>query len=596
MSASPAPGDSEQALPQAAARAASSLSSMQTVDGLWPNLWQGGPALEALYALAAWFLRRKNHPLQAPASEAWARRLLASQNPGGGFALWQGGPSDPRSSVHAYLALRLAGLGADDAAVRSLASYIAAQGGLGHASAIAWIQLLWPGAALSSSAAVLAPEHYFFADYRGWPARRRQETVCEAALSVAGYLRGTARADFTPPPPRLETEIPQPAPQQAGSRPSNLTDALIHQWARMAPRPLRDPIVFRTYEATIEEAMRWPTLPVALHAALALREARGRGMAAMDRLDRIISLLGPASPADPPRPCDPSVRTAALALLALAPAAAHTVLERAVAALLERFRSGPSPADPGAPRAGWSLGDLHAAPDAETTAFALLALRRAAAADHPALSQAAAALVEAQNSDGGWSAYPGEPSAADVTAAVMEALAACGHPPGSEPLRKAAAFLEQQQHAEAWWRGARGICRLYGTAMALRGLRAAGMDNREAAILRAGEWIRSIQNPDGGWGEDPGSFDLNAFCTAPSTPAHTAWALLGLLAGGDDTSESVRRGFAWLAAHQRRDGAWDAVAPTMPGIAYAPYLMDPLGAVIWPLLAIRERLNPVASS
>jgi squalene-hopene/tetraprenyl-beta-curcumene cyclase len=569
---------------------------MQTGEGLWPNLWQGGPALEALYALAAWFLRRKNHPLQAPAAEAWARRLLASQNPGGGFALWQGGPSDPRSSVHAYLALRLAGLGADDAGVRALASYIAAQGGIGHASAIAWIRLLWPGAAVSGSAAALAPEHYFFADYRNWPARRRQELVCEAALSVADYLRGTARDSSASPPPGLESEFPEPDQPPAGSASSGLTSALIRQWARMAPRALRDPIVFRTYEAAVEEAMRWPTLPVALHAALAVREAGGRGMAAMDRLDRIISLLGPANTMDPPRPCDSSIRTAALALLALAPAAPQAVLGRTAAALLERFRSDPSPADHGAPRAGWSLGDLHAAPDAETTAFALLALRRASAADHPALSQAAAALVEAQNSDGGWSAYPGEPSAADVTAAVMEALAACGHPPGSEPLRKAAAFLEQQQHAEAWWRGARGICRLYGTAMALRGLRAAGVDDREAPVLRAGEWIRSIQNADGGWGEDPGSLDEPGFREAPSTPAHTAWALLGLLAGGDETSESVRRGFAWLAAHQRRDGAWDAAAPTMPGIAYAPYLMDPLGAVIWPLLAIRERLNPVASS
>ena len=41
------------------------------------------------------------------------------------------------------------------------------------------------------------------------------------------------------------------------------------------------------------------------------------------------------------------------------------------------------------------------------------------------------------------------------------------------------------------------------------GLQAAGESDREAYILRAGEWLRSIQNADGGWGESCASYDNN---------------------------------------------------------------------------------------
>ena len=47
-------------------------------------------------------------------------------------------------------------------------------------------------------------------------------------------------------------------------------------------------------------------------------------------------------------------------------------------------------------------------------------------------------------------------------------------------------------------------------------------------MLRAGEWLRSIQNADGGWGESCASYDKPCFVAAPSTPSQTAWAILGL--------------------------------------------------------------------
>lgn len=598
MSAAASAGDPEHALPQAAARAASHLASLQTPEGLWPNLLAAGPFLDVLYALGAWLLGRKDHPFEPPHGEAWARRILSSQNPDGGFPLWHGGPSDARCGVATYLALRLAGLPAAEPALRAQGRRIAAQGGFEEDGVTAWIKLLWAGAAQDKFRAASPPEHYYFLEYRGRPAIPRQELVCRASLSIASYLRNAPPA---PPPadlPTLESELPPLRKSGARVAPGGVTGALIAQWARLAPRSMRDPLVFRAYDAMVEEALRWPVLPVALYAALAVQAAGGRGSHALEHFERVMSLLGPDNPSSSPRPIDDGIRRASLLLLALAGTDARRGHERAAQALLDRFRPASS-AEPGAPlRAGWALGDLHAQADAETTALALLALLRsgAAASNHPAAREAADALAAAQQRDGGWSANENEASAPDVTGAVIEALTACGHPASSATIRRAVQFLEQSQHAEAWWRASRGICRLYGTAMALRGLRAAGVDDREAVVLRAGEWIRSIQNADGGWGEDPASHDEAFLREGPSTPAHTAWALLGLLAGGDSSSESVRRGFAWLAARQREDGGWDAAAPAMPGVVYAPFLVDPLGAAAWPLLALSERLRPSASS
>jgi squalene-hopene/tetraprenyl-beta-curcumene cyclase len=596
MSAAASAGESEQALQQTAARAASLLSALQTAEGFWPNRLEGGPYLDVLYGMGAWLLGRKDHPLQPPHAGPWAQRILALQNADGGFPLWPGGASDLRYGIEAYLGLRLAGVPASEPRLRALGRAIAASGGFRRSASRAWMQLFWAGAAGHRAFGGIAPEHFYFLDYSRWPLLARQELACGAAATITAYLRASAPALGSSNAPQLEEEPPPVQTPETGLPDSGVAGRLISYWARTAPRSLRDPVVFRAYDAMIAEALGWPVLPVALHAALAVQAAGGRGSDAQSRFERIISWLAPASPAEAPQPCDRSTRTAALALLALAGHAPQQIVDAARSALLDRFHPSAPPSHSRALRAGWPLSDLHPEPDTETTALALLSLRRTSAAEHAAVQEGAAAIAAAQQADGGWSSHPDELSSPDVTGVAVEALTACGHSAASEAIGRAVRFLEQTQHPEAWWRASRGICRLYGTAMALRGLRAAGFDEREAAVLRAGEWLRSIQNADGGWGEDPRTFEEPVFREAASTPAHTAWALLGLIAGGDAASESVRRGFAWLAANQDADGAWPPVAPAVPGVAYAPFLMDPLGAVLWPLLAIRERLGSTRRS
>ena len=173
-------------------------------------------------------------------------------------------------------------------------------------------------------------------------------------------------------------------------------------------------------------------------------------------------------------------------------------------------------------------------------------------------------LLAMQSRDGGWAAFDADPDATspDVTGRVLEAIAAApGVGPGHHAVRRAVGYLVSHQEPDGSWPGSGGNY-LWGTFLALRGLRAAGVDNHEATVLRGGEWLRSIQNADGGWGESCASCAQGEFSAAPSTASQTAWALLGLMAGGDGESLSVRQGIQYLVRTQQEDGGWQE------GLAY----------------------------
>ena len=62
--------------------------------------------------------------------------------------------------------------------------------------------------------------------------------------------------------------------------------------------------------------------------------------------------------------------------------------------------------------------------------------------------------------------------------------------------------------------------------------------------------------------------------------------MLGLLAGGDTASESVRRGVEYLVAMQREDGGWDEVLATGTALPCVFYLLNHLDRDVFPLLAL----------
>ena len=137
-----------------------------------------------------------------------------------------------------------------------------------------------------------------------------------------------------------------------------------------------------------------------------------------------------------------------------------------------------------------------------------------------------------------------DPPSADVTAHMVEALAAEGLA-GEPAARRGVVWLLRAQEPDGSWFGRWGANYVYGTGAVVPALIAAGVPPRKPAIRRAVAWLEQHQNADGGWGEDLRSYDDPALGgRGESTASQTAWALLALLAAGERDATAAERGVA----------------------------------------------------
>jgi len=248
-------------------------------------------------------------------------------------------------------------------------------------------------------------------------------------------------------------------------------------------------------------------------------------------------------------------------------------------------------------------------PDIDDTAMVLLALQYMPATNRRAQEatrmRAIEWLLAMQSKDGGWAAFDVDnnweilkhvpfadhnamldPTCADITGRALEALAANGFDRTHPACQRGIDYLIRNQEPDGSWYGRWGVAYLYGTCFALRGLRAMAEDDHEPHIQRATEWIRSFQNADGGWGESCESYDHNGYVGAESTPSQTAWALMGLMAGGDTYSSSVQNGIQYLVKTQQEDGGWLEELATGTGFPKVFYLNYHYYRLYFPLMAL----------
>ena len=236
-----------------------------------------------------------------------------------------------------------------------------------------------------------------------------------------------------------------------------------------------------------------------------------------------------------------------------------------------RDRPAPAPLPPAAPRPALRGGGL--------AALALVALALGtlapARAEASALDRAAGWLRSAQNADGGFGSSPGDDSGAEMTAWAMLGLEAAGDNPfdvyrsgrtpvdflrghrdelkspgdlartivaltgaGADPRRfggeNLVAELLGKRRGNGSYEGWPGS-----TAFAVIALRAAGSDAVEPSL----DWLRKVQNEDGGWGDVPGS---------PSTADGTGAVMQAL----SPRSHAAQRGLSFLRQAQRPGGGF----------------------------------------
>ena len=218
-----------------------------------------------------------------------------------------------------------------------------------------------------------------------------------------------------------------------------------------------------------------------------------------------------------------------------------------------------------------------------------------------------------QSSNGGWGAFDVDntsyylnhipfadhgalldPPTADVTARCLSMLGQLGETAkSSTAVRRGIEYLIRDQHPEGSWFGRWGINYVYGTWSVLCAFNAVGVEANHPSVRRAVDWLLKIQNPDGGWGEGDSGYvlDYKAYTPYESTASQTAWAVIGLMAAGHVDHQAVRRGIAYLEAHQGADGVWPEPNYTGTGFPRVFYLRYVGYAKFFPLWALSRYRN-----
>jgi squalene-hopene/tetraprenyl-beta-curcumene cyclase len=620
------------------------LLSLQDAAGWWRGELQTNVTMDAEDMLLREFLgiRRAD---ETERSAAWIR---SQQRADGTWSNFHGGAGELSTTIEAYWALRLAGDEPQQEHMRIAADFIRGEGGLERARVFTHVWLALFGLWSWERVPALPPEVILLPasvplnvyDFACWA---RQTIV---ALSVVKAHRPVHTLRFSLDELRVPAaahadgvaQPPQPALSRRGVWLGRL-DRLLRAYERRPLAPLRRLALARAESWIVrrqEADGSWGGIqPPWVYSLMALHlsgyplehPVLRRGLEGLDRFmveDRDDS-RGVGAPAGASRrleACQSPVWDTGLALLALSDAGVAEDDQAMLAAatwLLDEevtVRGDWSVARPELEPGGWAFEFANVNyPDVDDTVEVVLALARLAertplrARIDGAIGRALRWVEGMQSSDGGWGAFDAdntralvrelpfldfgevidEPSA-DVTAHTVEMLGVLGL--GATPAaQRGVRWLLDHQEAGGSWFGRWGVNHVYGTGAAVPGLIAAGVDPSHASIRRAVAWLEGHQNEDGGWGEDPRSYDDPKWIgRGPSTASQTAWALLALHAAGE-RSQALARGVGWLVSTQRADGGWDEPQYTGTGFPSDYYINYHLYRLTFPIMALGRCLG-----
>jgi squalene-hopene/tetraprenyl-beta-curcumene cyclase len=585
------------------------LIALQSKSGHWLFELEADCTIPAEYILMMHFLDEIEPALET----RLARYLRAEQAEHGGWPLYHGGEFNLSCSVKAYFALKLAG--EDPAAPHMVRAReaILAHGGAALANVFTRItlalfaQVPWRAVPYVPVEIVLLPRWFpFHLDKVSYWSRTVMVPLfilCTLRPRAANPRRVDIRELFVTPPDEEHHYF-----RRAGflhrvflglDRLGRMADPLVPRFLRA--RALRRAESWMLERLNGEDGLGaiFPAMVNALEAMTVLGYAQDdpRRVTAKRALAKLVVERGSIAYC---QPCVSPVWDTALAALAMQEAGDAEALAAAERALewLKPLQLTDEPGDwrvrrPGLAGGGWAFQFANSFyPDLDDTAAVAWALDRAPDRAHYAetLRRALDWLTGMQSRNGGFAAFDADnthyylnhipfadhgalldPPTSDVTARVVTALARVARSQDRPALERAIAFLRREQEADGSWFGRWGTNYIYGTWSVLTALAQAGIGTDDPAVQRAVDWLLARQNADGGWGESNDSYAGTTLGRMSSTPYHTAWAVLALLAVGE-AGDPVRRGVAYLLSTQQPDGLWSHRSFTAPGFPRVFYL------------------------
>lgn len=638
-----------QRLSEAVSRGVDRLLAEQHEDGHWRAELEGDSILQSEYVLMKWILGQEDDP-RLPAIVRYLRR---QQTPEGIWTQYPGGGIDVSATTKAYLVLQLAGDDPEAEHMRKCREAILAAGGAERCNTFSKFYFaclgLLPYAAVPSIPAelIFLPKWFYFHldKVSSWS---RAMIVTLAVVVSSRKVRELPRGE-NGQPIRIDELFRDPASmgqlRSTNDRPHRfwtpffrLTDRLLLKnldrlgmtpWRKAAIRRLEQWVLDHTTQPGGLGAIFPPIVyqQIAFQTCLGYEEDHPVLRSAREELDAymlrtedehgeaLIHL----------QPCFSPVWDTGIATYALVNAGydrSHPALKRAADWLVAKectltgadYQNNlPQPIEP----AGWFFEyDNPFYPDNDDTAMVAMALKNVGGqAAIAAAERGVAWVLHMQNPDGGWAAFDvqccnrsvyefvpfadhnaiQDPSCPDITGRVLECLGHFGYRHEHPAVARAIAYIKGQQHADGSFFGRWGVNFLYGTWQSVGGLDRLGYDMSEPWIQKAGEWVKSVQKPDGSFGESCDSYeDESLKGQGESTASQTAWAAMTLLAIFGPHDPATQRAIQWLAETQREDGGWHEEPYTGTGFPRVFYLRYHLYKLYFPVMAIGRWAQAVA--